>query len=121
MFSLTIAGIIYAMRVIIEYFMTPKSAKFWETAFLPAMHIFLGGLLGYLFSSFPYPDQLTNNLDRVIFGIVAGLLSNPLYGIIQWILSPKQSSILQIINAIAQLLGREPKKPENENKDNGND
>jgi hypothetical protein len=117
MFGLTIVGIMYVIRPIVEYFMTPKTTKFWETVFIPSMHIILGALLGYFFTSFPYPDQLINCWDRLVFGIVAGLLSEPIYRLIQYILSPKTSLILQIINAIAQLLGKAPKNQENENKD----
>ena len=117
MFVLTIAGIMYVIRAVVEYFMTQKTIKFWETVFISSMHIILGGSLGYFFNSFPYPDQLTNSWDRVVFGIVAGLLSEPIYRLIQAILSPKTGIILQIINAVAQLFGRTPKKQENENKD----
>ena len=119
MFGLTIAGIMYVIRAFIDYFVTQSRLKFLDAAFLPAMHIILGGLLGFFFSSFPYPDQLIQCWDRVVFGIVAGLLSDPMYRLIQYVISPKTSLILQIINAIAVLFGKGQQSKEN--KDNANE
>jgi hypothetical protein len=106
MFGLTIVGIMYVIRAFVEYFIAPTDGRFWSTVVRPSMHVILGGLLGLFFTSFPYPEQLAQRWDRVVFGIVAGLLSAPIYRLIEYALSPKTNIVLQIINAIAAIFGK---------------
>src|ERR1019366_2834477 len=86
MFGLTIAGVMYVVQSFVDYFEASANVKFYKTVMIPSMYIILGGMLGYFLNSFPYPDQLITNLDRVIFGIVAGLLAEPLYKLIRFVL-----------------------------------
>ena len=111
-FGLTIAAIVYIIRTIVEY-VIGRNVRVWESLIKPILPIILGALLGLVFVTFPYPDQLTNNMDRLVFGMVAGLLSGLIYRLIKAFLSPKISILAQIINAISRLIGR-PEKQDKE-------
>jgi len=98
-FGLAIAAIVFVVRTIVEYFQKNKEAKLWNKLILPVLPIISGGVVGRLLKSFPYPDGLTHYWDRVIFGMVAGLLSTFMYRMIKNLMFKKNSSI-PIINVI---------------------
>jgi hypothetical protein len=98
-FGLSISAVIFVIRTIVEYLMSQyaaiaKESKLWNNLVLPILPIILGGLLGLFFKMFPYPDDLTLKWDRVMFGVVAGLLSTFLYGVIKSLLQQKIGSIV---------------------------
>ena len=108
-FGLTIAAIVSVIRTIVEYSIG-RDVRVWESLVKPILPIILGAFLGLVFVTFPYPDELTNSLDRVVFGMVAGLLSGLIYRLIKAFLSPKTSILAQIIDAISRLIGRPEKQ-----------
>jgi hypothetical protein len=94
-FSLVIAAITFVTRKIVEYFLdkpevpASKTAKLWTELLLPIGPVCTGGLVGYFFKQFQYPDNLTTATDRVFFGLIAGLLSGLIYRVIKGMLKSK--------------------------------
>jgi len=94
-FSLVIAAITFVTRKIVEYFLdmpsvpASKSAKLWTELLLPIGPVCTGGLIGYFFKQFQYPDNLTGTVDRVFFGLIAGLLSGLIYRVVKGMISSK--------------------------------
>lgn len=82
---LAISAIVFVFRTIVDYLLkaTNKTSTLWEDAVLPISPILLGGLVGWLMTSFPYPDNLTSKDSRIIFGLVAGSLSGLVYRMIK--------------------------------------
>lgn len=104
LFGLAVAGVVYVIRILVEYFIQlakkdPKTSKLWSELLLPTMPVVLGALGAVYFKSFPYPDGLVTKSDRVIFGLVAGLLSTLMYRVIKGLLAQKEP-IPQTINVI---------------------
>lgn len=94
-FSLAIAAIIFVIRTAVEFFIknTKSTAKkIWQDLLLPILPVFVGGLSAFLIKSYPYPNDLTANGSRVVFGVVAGLLSGLLYRVIKSLVSQKISA-----------------------------
>lgn len=94
-FSLAIASIIFVIRTTVEYFI--KNTKFstkkmWQDLFLPILPVLIGALFAFLVKSYPYPNNLTSTGNRVVFGVVAGLLSGLLYRVIKSLVSQKIGS-----------------------------
>jgi phosphoglycerol transferase MdoB-like AlkP superfamily enzyme len=106
LFGLAVAGIVYVVRILVEYFLQlakkdPKTSKFWSELVLPILPVVLGAVAAVKFKSFPYPDGLVTRGDRIIFGLVAGLLSTLLYRVVKGLLSAKESS-QQTINVVIE-------------------
>lgn len=84
-FSLSIAAVMFVVKKTAEYLMSRssslpnKDSKIWTDLLLPVLPIVIGALAGLLFKKFPYPDGLTTTSSRIIFGLVAGLLSTLVY------------------------------------------
>ena len=81
-FGLAVAALVFVIRTVVEFFDTAKKSKLWNALVLPILPVILGGVIGRFFISFPYPDGLTHKWDRVVFGLVAGLLSTLLYRLV---------------------------------------
>lgn len=96
-FGLAVAALIFVIRQFIEYGLLnwfkinskAKKMKLWHDLFLPILPVVLGGLLGFIFKTYPYPNGLSTNGGRVIFGLVAGLMSGLLYRVIKSLLFQK--------------------------------
>jgi|HubBroStandDraft_5_1064220.scaffolds.fasta_scaffold99723_2 phosphoglycerol transferase MdoB-like AlkP superfamily enzyme len=106
LFGLAVAGVVYVVRILVEYFIQlakrdPKTSKFWSELVLPILPVALGALAAVKFKSFPYPDGLVTRGDRIIFGLVAGLLSTLLYRIVKGLLSAKEVP-QQTINVVIE-------------------
>jgi phosphoglycerol transferase MdoB-like AlkP superfamily enzyme len=106
LFGLAVAGVVYVVRILVEYFIQlakrdPKTSKFWSELVLPILPVVLGALAAVKFKSFPYPDGLVTRGDRIIFGLVAGLLSTLLYRIVKGLLSAKEVP-QQTINVVIE-------------------
>ncbi len=94
LFGLAIAAVVFIVRTIVEYLIenyTPfaKETKLWNDLILPLLPVFLGPIGACLVKKFPYPDGLTDTDSRVIFGLVAGLLSTLLYRVVKALLLQK--------------------------------
>jgi hypothetical protein len=99
LFCLAIAAVTFVIRRVIEFVLdhpgipASKSSKFWTDLFLPIFPV-IGGPLGAWFASgYPYPEGLTSDSGRIIFGLVAGLLSGLVYRIAKSFLASKISGI----------------------------
>lgn len=91
-FSLAVAAIMFVIRTVGEYFF--KNAKLtvkklWQDLFLPILPVIVGGLFAFFVKSYPYPNNLTSNGNRIVFGVVAGLLSGLLYRVIKSLIFQK--------------------------------
>jgi hypothetical protein len=97
LFGLAVAGVMYVLRILVEYFMQlanhdPTKSKLWGEVLLPILPVIIGAVGALKFRTFPYPDNLDTKGDRIIFGLVAGLLSTLIYRIIKSLLSAKTIS-----------------------------
>lgn len=102
MFGLAVAAVVYVFRKIIEFIissMVPSSKvswswKLWTDLLLPIAPVIFGVLGALVFKTYPYPNGLTTEGDRIIFGLVAGLLSTLFYRVVKALLVQKIQSIL---------------------------
>jgi len=87
LFCLAVAAVTFIARKIIEFVLdhpsipASKSSKFWTDLFLPIFPVVGGPLGAWLAPGYPYPDGLSTSSGRIIFGLVAGLLSGLVYRI----------------------------------------
>lgn len=95
LFSLTIAGLTYVVRTIVEYFLAKpsvpldKTSKIWTELLLPVGPVITGAVLGGLLTQYPFPEGITSASGRAFFGLVAGLFSGLFYKILKGMLSKK--------------------------------
>lgn len=101
MFGMAIAAVVYVFRKIMEFFISSISTnktiwlwKFWNELLLPIAPVVFGVVSALCFKTYPYPDGLTTEGDRIIFGLVAGLLSTLFYRIVKAMLVQKIQSVL---------------------------
>ena len=85
-FGVAVSAVMFVIRTIVEYIMSAckmavKDSKLWNELFLPILPVIIGTVGAFFFKTYPYPDGLTTNGDRIIFGLVAGLLSTLIYRI----------------------------------------
>ena len=103
LFSLFVAGITFIVRKIVEYLMNSfkwaaKESKLWGDLILPILPIILGAFLGARFKHFPFPDGLSSTgAGRLVFGLVAGLLSSVIYRVINSLLGQKIVSAMSTL------------------------
>jgi hypothetical protein len=102
LFSLAVAAVMYVFRIVVEYIFSffkvdPKNPKWWNDLVLPILPVFIGAFGALHFQSFPYPDGLTTHGDRLIFGLVAGLLSTLLYRVFKALLYQKIQGLVQAL------------------------
>lgn len=92
-FGMAVAAIVFVIRKVVEYFLPSKDTKLWNDLLLPIIPVFLGVVLGWVFKTFPYPDGLTTTGDRIVFGLVAGLLSTLMYRVMRSLLIQKIQAV----------------------------
>jgi hypothetical protein len=108
LFSLAVAAAISIIRTIIEYIFSVrkrnlKRSKLWNDLILPLLPVGLGICGGIYLKHYPYPgftpgsDGLILRSDRIIFGLVAGLLSTLLYRIIKT-LAYQKSEVIEVVH-----------------------
>jgi hypothetical protein len=81
---LAISGMLKVAAMIIDYFFS--KAKFyhlWTELLLPIAPFFVGGTIGRFMTSYPYPEGFASVSMRVLYGMVAGLLSGMVYRFIR--------------------------------------
>jgi len=104
LFSLFIAGITFVLRKIVEYLMSSfkwaaKESKLWSDLILPILPVLLGAVIADKFKHFPFPDGLsTFGSGRIVFGLVAGLLSTLVYRVINSLLGQKIVTALSTLS-----------------------
>jgi uncharacterized protein (UPF0305 family) len=89
LFSLFVAGVIIVLRKILEYYKPIKDNRWYNEVFLPIFPIILGGVLGYIFIGFPFPDGLITKSARVVFGAVAGEFSSLVFRLLKTVFGEK--------------------------------
>ena len=96
-FSLSIAGITFVTRKIVEYCLEkgtpdnvhPTKATIWTELMVPILPLLLGGLGGFMISGYSYPEGIVSSSSRTGWGLVAGMFSGLLYKIIKGLLVQK--------------------------------
>jgi hypothetical protein len=81
LYSLGIFMVVYFLRTIIQAFWKGwRQSDLYQELALPLTPIVLGGLLAWLFTSWPWPDLLLHSPEaRVIWGGILGMFSGVLY------------------------------------------
>lgn len=102
LFTLGLAAITFGLRRFVEVIIlnNPKfpgssHSKFWTDFFLPIAPVINGAILGWLMSQFPYPAGISSTSARVMFGLVAGLLSGLAYRIVKGLIKDKLDQLKQ--------------------------
>lgn len=100
LFSLAVAAVMYVFRIVVEYVMVslkidPKKPQWWNDLVLPILPVFIGVFGADFITSFPYPNGLTTKGDRIVFGLVAGLLSTLVYRVFKALLYQKIQGLVQ--------------------------
>lgn len=88
-FCLGVAAVTFVIRKSVEYFILDnpklpgnKASKLWRELLLPVGPVVGGALLSLIATKYPYPEGINSVSSRVIFGLVAGLLSGLVYRVI---------------------------------------
>jgi hypothetical protein len=98
LFSLGVMTIVFILRTILQYFFIQlQSSRLWNTLVLPVAPILIGGTMARLLKAYPYSTGLTSNLDHILFGAVAGLLSGLIFSVIKGTLG---SSIQALVSSL---------------------
>lgn len=89
LFCLGIAAVTFVIRKLVEFFVldNPKmpgsrASKLWRELLLPIGPVCGGAIVALLAHGYPYPEGINSVSGRVIFGLVAGLLSGLVYRVI---------------------------------------
>ena len=107
-FCLAISAVIFVIRsvfeyLIINYITSVKNLKLWKELILPILPVSIGCFLGWQIKSYPYPPDLSFTGGRIIFGMVAGLLSGLVYRVIKGILYNKTTDVPNITLQVPQM------------------
>lgn len=107
-FALAVAAVMYVIRLFVEYFLNLskvdiKKSKLWNDLIMPILPVLIGAFGSVFLKAFPYPDGLTTKGDRIVFGLVAGLLSTVIYRVVKALLYQKIVAALQPAPASASV------------------
>lgn len=92
---IAIAGVTEVLRRIGEYFLDKpsvpmeKTSKFWQGLMLPLAPVANGVIFGFFVKTYPYPETWHEGGARVVFGLVAGLMSGLVYRVAKAMLDDK--------------------------------
>lgn len=90
LFCLSLAAITFVARKFVEFYVkSVKELNLWNNLILPVSPIFLGAIIGAFAKMYPYPEGLVSVGGRIIFGLVAGLLSTTVFRVIKTMLKSK--------------------------------
>jgi len=98
-FSLGIVAVTSVLRTVVEYLLAnvkvmAKESKLWNDLILPIMPVVLGSVSAILIKGYPYPEGISATGGRLVFGLVAGLLSTLLYRIVKAFFNQKLAASL---------------------------
>jgi hypothetical protein len=96
LFCLSIAAITFVIRKIFEFVVldNPKmpgnrTSRLWTELLLPIGPVFTGAAVAFFAKQYPYPSGISSASGRILFGLVAGLLSGLIYRVIRGMLKSK--------------------------------
>jgi len=105
LFCLGIAAVTFVIRKLVEFFIldNPKmpgsrASKLWKELLLPIGPVVGGALLGLVAYKYPYPEGIHSISGRVIFGLVAGLLSGLVYRVMKGLAKNTGDKVSNVIN-----------------------
>lgn len=106
--SLAIMAAVSMVRDVVEYLMQrsgidPAKPLFWNEVVLPILPLLVGVAGIEVFKGFSYPEVLVTNSDRLVFGLVAGLLSGLVYRVVKALMYQKLTDMaksLQTTNIV---------------------
>lgn len=70
-----------------------KTSKFWNKFLIPISPLVNGVLFGLFVTQYPYPESWGQEGARVVFGMVAGLLSGLVYRVAKSFLKDKLQTL----------------------------
>jgi hypothetical protein len=87
LFSIGVFAIIYILRTILETaFPSITTNRIWEKAILPISPFVIGCVIALIAKNYAYPDNLSSELERFFFGLIAGMFSGTSYQIVKGLL-----------------------------------
>lgn len=90
LFALGIAGLIWLLRTVVEYFVANVSTnKLWNKLILPIAPPLFGAAVGFAAKMYPFPGGLTSLSARLMFGLVAGMFSGLSYQVVNGMLKER--------------------------------
>lgn len=96
LFCLGIAAITFVIRKIFEFAVLDnpkmpgnKASRLWTELLLPVGPVFTGAIIAFFAKQYPYPSGIVSASGRILFGLVAGLLSGLIYRVIRGMLKSK--------------------------------
>lgn len=101
-FALAIAAMTFVVRKVIEFAIDSpsiptgnanKEGRFWREVVLPISPVLIGAGAGFLVKMYPFPEGIESASARIMFGMVAGLLSGLLFRIIKGVLASKLAAV----------------------------
>jgi hypothetical protein len=119
-FALAIAAMTFVIRKVVEFTIDhpgiptgsmTKEDRFWKELVLPISPVLLGGVVGFLAQMYPFPEGIVSASARVVFGMVAGLLSGLLYRIVKGTLVSKFDVIVPEVPADTKSNSEDPDAP----------
>ncbi|MBP9743696.1 MAG: hypothetical protein KBD37_10110 [Burkholderiales bacterium] len=104
LFCLGIAAITFVIRKIVEFAILDnpkmpgnKTSRLWNELLLPIGPVFTGAIISFFAKQYPYPNGIVSASGRILFGLVAGLLSGLIYRVIRGTLKSK----IQVVSSDA--------------------
>jgi len=105
LFCLAIAAVTFVIRKVVEYFILDnpklpgnKASKLWRELLLPIGPVVGGALAGLVAVKYPYPEGISSVSGRVVFGLVAGLLSGLVYRVLSGMLKKTTETASNVIS-----------------------
>lgn len=99
LFCLCLAAITYVLRLTVQFFILDnpqmpgsRASAFWKELLLPIAPVVNGAVLGFLVKGSIYPEIVIDKAGRVMFGLVAGLLSGLVYRVVWGMIKSKMPS-----------------------------
>lgn len=102
-FALAIAAMTFVVKKVVEFAIdspniptgnATKESRFWREVVLPISPVLIGAVAGFFADMYPFPEGIESTSARIMFGMVAGLLSGLLFRVIKGALASKLASVV---------------------------